>query len=132
MALELQNVFFLSTRWSLKSSKKNENNCYLKKLFQGSIFKQEYNNQNLNYKQKSLKLTCERNLRSENILISLFEPSVAFHTETNRLFCSSKQTTGFYMICNTGLKWVKGLDISIKTNELTWSWFSNCSFSFLV
>ena len=90
-----------------------------KKVISGLYFQQEYNNQNLNYKQKSLKLTCDRNLRSENILISLFEPSVAFHIETNRLFCSSKQTTGFYMICNTGLKWVKGLDISIKTNELT-------------
>ena len=64
--------------------KKKENNCYLKKFFQGSIFNLEYNNQNLYYKQKSLKLTCQRNLISEIILISLFEPSVAFHIETTQ------------------------------------------------
>ena len=32
--------------------------------------------------------------------------SVPFHMETSYLFCPAKQMTGFYMICNTGLKWV--------------------------
>ena len=35
----------------------------------------------------------------------LFQPSIAFHIETSRLFCSAKQMTGFYMKHNTGLKW---------------------------
>ena len=33
-----------------------------------------------------------------------FQPSVAFHIETNHLFSSAKQVTGFYMKCNTGMK----------------------------
>ena len=37
-----------------------------------------------------------------------FQPSVVFHVETSHLFCSANQMTGFYMECNTGLKWVKG------------------------
>ena len=28
--------------------------------------------------------------------------------ETSHLFCRAKQMTGFYMKCNTGLKWVTG------------------------
>ena len=38
--------------------------------------------------------------------VNPFQPSVAFHIETSHLFCSAKQTTGFYMECNTRLKWV--------------------------
>ena len=38
--------------------------------------------------------------------INLFQPSIAFHTETSYLFCWAKQMTGFYMKCNTGPKWV--------------------------
>ena len=34
------------------------------------------------------------------------QPIVVFHIETSHLFCRVKQVTGFYMICNTGLKWV--------------------------
>ena len=37
-----------------------------------------------------------------------FQPFVAFDVETSNLFCSANQVTGFYMECNTGLKWVKG------------------------
>ena len=37
----------------------------------------------------------------------LFQPSFAFHIETSRLICTANQVTGFYMKCNTGLKWVK-------------------------
>ena len=33
---------------------------------------------------------------------------VAFDVETSNSFCSVNQVTGFYMKCNTGLKWVKG------------------------
>ena len=36
-----------------------------------------------------------------------FQPSVAFHIETNHLICLGNQMTGFYVKCNTGLKWVK-------------------------
>ena len=38
--------------------------------------------------------------------VNPFQPSVAFHIETSHLFCRAKQITGFYMKCNTGLKWV--------------------------
>ena len=112
MTLELLHVSFFSfDPLKLKIFEKSENNCCLKKLFQGSIFKQEQNNQHLNYQQKKPLLTCERNLICENIFINPFQPSVAFHIETSRLFCSAKQMTGSYMKCNTGLKWVKGLGI---------------------
>ena len=33
-----------------------------------------------------------------------FPLSVVFHIETSRLFCSTKQMTGFYLKLNTGLK----------------------------
>ena len=36
-----------------------------------------------------------------------FQPSVASHIETRHLFYRAKQMTGFYMKCNTGLKWGK-------------------------
>ena len=39
--------------------------------------------------------------------INPFQPNVVFLIETNHLFCSAKQMTGFYKKCNTGLKWVK-------------------------
>ena len=32
-----------------------------------------------------------------------------FHIETSHLICSVNEVTGFYMKCNTGLKWVKNL-----------------------
>ena len=44
--------------------------------------------------------------------VNPFQPSVAFHIETSHLICKAKQMTGFYMKCNTGLKWVKGLKLS--------------------
>ena len=34
-----------------------------------------------------------------------FIPSVAFHIETSHLICRANQMTGFYIKCNTGLKW---------------------------
>ena len=36
-----------------------------------------------------------------------FQLSVAFHIETSHLIYHANQVTGFYMECNTGLKWVK-------------------------
>ena len=39
-------------------------------------------------------------------IINPIQPSVAFHIETRHLICSANQMTGFYMRCNTGLKWV--------------------------
>ena len=34
------------------------------------------------------------------------QPSFAFHVETSHLICTTNQMTGYYMKCNTGLKWV--------------------------
>ena len=42
-------------------------------------------------------------------LINPFERSVAFHIEISHLICTENQMNGFYMKCNTGLKWVKGI-----------------------
>ena len=39
-------------------------------------------------------------------LVNPFQPSVVCNIETGHLFCSAKQTTGFYMKCNIALKWV--------------------------
>ena len=36
----------------------------------------------------------------------LFLPSVASHKETSYFICSADKVTGFYMKCNTGLKYV--------------------------
>ena len=38
--------------------------------------------------------------------IAPFQHSVGFHTETSHLICSANQMIGFYMKCNTELKWV--------------------------
>ena len=35
-----------------------------------------------------------------------FQPSVAFHMETNHLICIANQITGFFMERNGGMKWV--------------------------
>ena len=34
------------------------------------------------------------------------QPSVVFHIQTNHLIYTGNQMTGFYMKCNSGLKWV--------------------------
>ena len=41
--------------------------------------------------------------------VNIFQPNVTFKIETNYLFCSAKQMTGFYMEHNTGLQWIKVL-----------------------
>ena len=35
-----------------------------------------------------------------------FQPSDPFHTETSHLIYTANQMAGFYMKCNSGLKWV--------------------------
>ena len=39
--------------------------------------------------------------------LNSLHPSVVFHIENNHLICKTNQMTGFYIQCNTGLKWVK-------------------------
>ena len=36
-----------------------------------------------------------------------FQPSIAVHVETSHLICTADLMIGFYMMCSTGLKWVK-------------------------
>ena len=36
-----------------------------------------------------------------------FQPTVVFHIEPSHLFCTSDQMIGYYVTCNTGLKWIK-------------------------
>ena len=42
-----------------------------------------------------------------NYVINSFQYIAAFDKETSDLICSGNQMTGFYMKCNTGLKWIK-------------------------
>ena len=44
-------------------------------------------------------------------LINPFQLSVAFRMETSHLICSANQMTGFYMECNTGVKWVNKVSV---------------------
>ena len=46
--------------------------------------------------------------------VNIFQPSIAFHIETSHLICSANQMTGFYMKCNTELKWVKSAKFTLK------------------
>ena len=39
---------------------------------------------------------------------------VAFHIEISNLICSANQITGFYMKCNTGLKWVNVSELTVS------------------
>ena len=38
--------------------------------------------------------------------VNSFQSSAAFLIETSHLICSANQMTGFYVNCNTELKWV--------------------------
>ena len=42
--------------------------------------------------------------------------SIAFHIETSHLICTANHMTGFYLKCNTGLKWVTGIIPKIINN----------------
>ena len=57
-----------------------------------------------------------------------FQPSVVFHIENNHLTCSANQMNGFYIKCNTGLKWPNPIssrfftrcyNVPLKCTELT-------------
>ena len=41
-----------------------------------------------------------------NTAIKPFQTSVAFHIKTRHLICCTNQMAGFYLKCNTGLKWL--------------------------
>ena len=54
--------------------------------------------------------------------VNLLQPSVAFHRESNHLIFIVNQMTGFYMKCNTWMKWVKPQQTSMFTDN--WTFFS--------
>ena len=62
--------------------------------------------------------------------INSFQPSVALHIETSHLVCPANQMTGFYMKCNTGLKWVKMISCQLLTRMIPQHfWFTLKKFS---
>ena len=57
--------------------------------------------------------------RVKCFLFNQFQPSVALHIEIDHLICRVNQRTGFYMKCNTGLKWIKEISFLIsKLNQM--------------
>ena len=40
-------------------------------------------------------------------MLNLFPPCVAFYIKTSHIICKTKYMTGFYIKCNTVLKWLK-------------------------
>ena len=60
-----------------------------------------------------------------SICFNSFQPNVAFHVETNHLFCFAKKMTGFYMKHNTGLKLVNLCDSGICEQSSKYSVFRN-------
>ena len=56
---------------------------------------------------------------SRNWSLDLFQPIVAFYLEVSHLICCVNQVSGFYMKCNTGLKWVSGFYMKCNTG-LQW------------
>ena len=54
-------------------------------------------------------------------LINLFQSTVTFYIETSHLICIANQMTGFYMKCNTGMKWVN-LVITVNTFFRSGAW----------
>ena len=50
--------------------------------------------------------------------VNLFQPTVAFHIETSNLIYTVNQMTGFYMKCNTGLKWEFQCSLKIEASFL--------------
>ena len=45
-------------------------------------------------------------LKGTGLLVNPFQPSVAFYTKTSHMICGVNRMTGFYIKCNTGLKWI--------------------------
>ena len=50
-------------------------------------------------------------------IVNPFQHSVAFYIETSHLICSVYQMTGFFMKCNTGLKWVNLVPLLLVLNK---------------
>ena len=59
------------------------------------------------YIKGDIAVRCYRLSDERGDQINPFQPSVAFHIETSHLICTASKMTGFYIKCNTGLKWVK-------------------------
>ena len=59
------------------------------------------------YIKVDIRVRCYRLSDERGDQINPFQPSVAFHIETSHLICIASKMTGFYIKCNTGLKWVK-------------------------
>ena len=52
-------------------------------------------------------LQTKRYMIDYNLYFDPFQSIDAFQIEISHLICSTNQMTGFYMKCNTWLKWVK-------------------------
>ena len=67
-------------------------------------------------KTKIPSLACAWNILNHFMrTLTHFSPSSIFHIETSHLICAANQMTGFYMIQNNRLKWVK---VKIKSMTL--------------
>ena len=60
-------------------------------------------------------------------LFNPFQPGVAFHIKTSHFICSAKQKNGFFMECNTRLKWVKSLSHAWKYTLRVWERIGYCT-----
>ena len=71
-----------------------------------------------------------------NVLFNPFQPSIAFHIETSDLLCFAKQKIGFYMKCNTDLKYFNTFQYSTinwkkRTEAFADVFRKRCSLKFL-
>ena len=89
--------------------------CYQILVFNLSAEESVSKHTKFNGLSKSLKV-CFYGVFLVNLPIST---SVAFYVETRYFICSANQVTGFYMKCNTGLKWVM--------HVLNVNWFFVCT-----
>ena len=65
-------------------------------------------------------INIQRRIQNPSEIVNPFQPSAKFHIETSHLTYTANQMTGFYVECNTGLKWVKRLSA-----VLLWMFFFN-------
>ena len=60
--------------------------------------------------ESSIQLICNSWFRNFiwnlHYVMSLLQPNFAFFIETSHFMCAANQMTGFYIKCNSGLKWV--------------------------
>ena len=84
--------------------------CYISMHFFQNILYHSYSNlgfrKQLNPKKLFTKLVKSPFGKS---VLNPFQHSVAFHIETSHLFCTTNQMNSFYMICNSGLKWLTSI-----------------------